>query len=67
MVPEHLEFLGRFDEFYRMLIEQAKQNKISEADFYMIMKAKIKSLDRERRETVTIKVELPDKTSKYKG
>jgi len=48
MRPERLEFLGRFDEFYRMLIEQAKQNIVSEADFYMIIKAKIKSMERKK-------------------
>jgi len=58
VVPERLEYLGRFDGFYRMLIEQAKQNIVSEADFYMIIKAKVGAMDRERREEVIIKVEL---------
>jgi len=58
MLPERLEYLKRVEKFYNMLVEQAKQDRISEADFYMIIKAKIKALDRERREEVIIKVEL---------
>ena len=60
MVPEGLEFLGRFDKFYKMLVEQAKQDKISEADFYMIIKAKCKAEEREKRERIEIKVEYTD-------
>ena len=58
MLPERLEYLKRVEKFYNMLVEQAKQDRITEADFYMIIKAKIKALDRERREEVIIKVEL---------
>ena len=58
--PERLEYLGRFDEFYRMLIEQAKQDKISESDFYMIIKAKVKAEEREKRERIVIKVSYSD-------
>ena len=58
MVPEQLSFLNEFDSFYEMLIEQAKQDKISEADFYMIIKAKCKAQERELRER--IKVEWTD-------
>lgn len=47
---ERLEYLQRFDKFYRMLIEQAKQNIINESDFYLVMIAKLKALSRELRE-----------------
>ena len=60
MLPERLEYLERVEKFYNMLVEQAKQDKISEADFYMIIKAKIKALDRQRREEIVIKVEYSD-------
>ena len=49
MQPERLEFLSRFDSFYKMIIEQVKQDRISEADFYMIIKAKAKAMERELR------------------
>ena len=60
MLPERLEYLKRVEKFYNMLVEQAKQDRISEADFYMIIKAKIKALDRQRREEIVIKVEYSD-------
>ena len=60
MQPERLEFLSRFDSFYKMLIEQVKQDRISEADFYMIIKAKSKAMERELREKVETKVEWTD-------
>jgi len=55
MVPERLEFLSRFDSFYNMLVEQAKQDRISESDFYMIIKAKSKAMEKELREKVVDK------------
>ena len=60
MQPERLEFLSRFDSFYKMIIEQVKQDRISEADFYMIIKAKAKAMERELREKVETKVEWTD-------
>lgn len=50
MVPERLEFLGRFDKFYKMLIEQLKTEGISESEFYMLIGVKVKSMGRERQE-----------------
>ncbi|GAH89033.1 unnamed protein product [marine sediment metagenome] len=50
MVPERLEFLGRFDKFYQVMVNSIKENKISERDFYIIMGAKCKSMNQERRE-----------------
>jgi len=58
MLPEKLNYLDNFDKFYEMLVDQVKKEKINERDFYMIIKAKIKAMDRERREKVVIKVKL---------
>jgi len=60
MLPDRLEYLKRVEKFYNMLVEQAKQDKISEADFYMIIKAKVKAMERKKREEVEIKVEYTD-------
>ena len=60
MVPERLEFLNEFDKFYEMLIEQAKTKAINEAEFYLVVGAKVKAMDRERRERVDIKVEFTE-------
>ena len=50
MVPERLEFLSRFDSFYKMIIEQVKQNKLNESEFYLVIASKAKAMERERRE-----------------
>lgn len=50
MIPDHLGFLNRFDDFYNMMINEVKENKIDEKNFYMLVQAKAKSLDRERKE-----------------
>jgi len=42
-----------------MLIEQAKTKAINEAEFYLVIGAKVKAMDRERRERNEIKVKLP--------
>ena len=60
MVPERMKFLNEFDKFYQGLVRDIKEDKIDEADFYMIIKAKCKAQDRERRERVEIKVEYTD-------
>ena len=60
MIPERLEFLKQFDIFYKGLVKDIKQEKITEADFYMIVKAKCKAMDRERREEIIIKVSYSD-------
>ena len=60
MIPDKLKYLNSFDKFYKMLVNQVKEKKINERDFYMIIKAKAKSMDRERREKVVIKVELDE-------
>jgi len=58
MLPEKLEFLNRFDNFYKGLVRDIKEGKINEADFYMIIKAKCKAMERKKRNEVEIKVEL---------
>jgi len=58
MRPERLEFLGRFDEFYQVMVNSIKENKINERDFYALIRAKCKIMERLRREEIIIKVEL---------
>jgi len=50
MLPERLEFLNRFDNLYRVIINAVKENKLTERDFYLIIIAKAKSMNQERRE-----------------
>ena len=55
MQPDKLKYLDSFDKFYQMLVNQVKENKINEKDFYMIVKAKAKSMDQDRREKMSKK------------
>ncbi|MBA7527198.1 hypothetical protein ES705_19373 [subsurface metagenome] len=50
MLPDRLNFISKFDNFYQIMINAVKENKVNERDFYIIMGAKCKSMDRERRE-----------------
>ncbi len=50
MLPDRLNFLGRFDNFYQVIVNSVKENKVNERDFYIIMGAKCKSMNQERRE-----------------
>jgi len=50
MQPWRLSFLSRFDKFYQVLVNATKEGKMNERDFYSIIRAKCKSMDRERRE-----------------
>ena len=50
MLPERLNFLDRFDNFYQVIVNAVKEDKINERDFYIIIGAKIKSMNQERRE-----------------
>ena len=50
MRPDRLEYLNKFDKFYEVLIDQAKTKAINEAEFYLVVGAKVKAMDRERRE-----------------
>ena len=48
MCPSRLSFLTKFDKFYQELINLAKEDKINEPEFYMIIIGKAKAMDRER-------------------
>ena len=50
MLPERLNFLNRFDNFYQVMINAIKEDKLNERDFYLIIGAKVKSMNQERRE-----------------
>jgi len=58
MVPERLEYLDTFDKFYQGMVNSIKENKINERDFYALIRAKCKNMERLRREEIIIKVEL---------
>jgi len=53
--PERLEFLSRFDSFYKMIIEQVKQNKLNESEFCLVIGSKAKAMERGRRERLSRK------------
>ena len=48
MCPDRLSFLTKFDKFYQALIRDLKENKYNEVKFYLIIIAKVKTMDRER-------------------
>lgn len=50
MLPEKLEYISQVQKFLNVLIESAKTEQITEVDFYMLLRAKCKEMDRERRE-----------------
>jgi len=50
MLPKRLNYLARLNKFIEVITEQAKQDKLTEKDFYLILGAKCKSMDQERRE-----------------
>ncbi|MBA7523445.1 hypothetical protein ES705_15572 [subsurface metagenome] len=50
MLPERLNFLGRFDNFYQVMVNATKEDKLNERDFYLIIGAKCKVMNQERRE-----------------
>jgi len=50
MIPERLNFLNRFDNFYQVMVNAVKEDKLNERDFYLIVGAKVKSMNQERRE-----------------
>ncbi|MBA7496510.1 hypothetical protein ES702_07119 [subsurface metagenome] len=60
MAPENLEFLDRFDKFYQVMVNSIKEDKINEFDFYALIRAKCKNMERERRERVDIKVKVAE-------
>ena len=50
MLPERLNFLNRFEKFHQAMVNAVKEDKVDEQDFYIIMGAKCKSMNKERRE-----------------
>ncbi|MBA7478414.1 hypothetical protein ES705_05678 [subsurface metagenome] len=54
MLPERLNFLDRFDNFYQVMINAVKENKIDERDFYIIIGAKCKNMNQERKEKILL-------------
>ena len=48
MIPDRLSFLTKFDKFYQALVRVLKENEYSEVEFYLIIIAKVKAMDRER-------------------
>ena len=52
MLPERLNFLERFDNFYQVMVNAVKEDKIDERDFYIIMGAKCKSMNQDRRDSL---------------
>jgi len=49
MIPDRLSFLSEFDNFYQTLVRDLKENKYNEVEFYLIIIAKVKAMDRARR------------------
>jgi len=54
MLPEKLNFLNRFDSFYQVIVNAVKEGKVNERDFYIIIGAKVKSMNQERRERMLL-------------
>ena len=50
MIQDRLKFLEKFDRFYQVMVEAVKEDELNEGDFYIIMGAKVKSMNQERRE-----------------
>jgi len=50
MYPDKLSFLTKFDKFYQALVRDIKEDKYNEAEFSLIIIAKVKAMDRARRE-----------------
>jgi len=48
MCLDRLNFLTKFDKFYQELISLAREDKINEPEFYMIITSKAKAMDRRR-------------------
>jgi len=65
MCPDRLSFLTEFDRFYQDLVKDIKEGRFNERDFYLIIGAKSKSMNRKRRERRERKV-LLNKKAKLK-
>ena len=49
MCLDRMNFLSEFDNFYQALVRDLKENKYNEAEFYLIIIAKVKAMVRARR------------------
>ncbi len=54
MLPERLNFLNRFNNFYQVMVNAVKENEVNERDFYIIIGAKCKSMNQERKENILL-------------
>jgi len=54
MLPERLNFLDRFNNFYQVIVNAVKEDKIDERDFYIIIGAKCKNMNQERKENILL-------------
>ena len=48
MCLDRMNFLSEFDNFYQELVNDIKEARYTEQDFYLIITAKAKAIDRER-------------------
>lgn len=48
MLPEKLSYLAKYDSFYQAIVNNVKEAKINEAEFYLVMIAKTKAMNKER-------------------
>lgn len=64
MLPDRLSFLNKFDNFYQVITNAVKEDKLSERDFYLITIAKARSMNQERRERTLLLNEGPIKGKK---
>lgn len=53
MLPDKLKFLSEFENSYNKLVLAVKEDKYNEQEFYLIVAAKVKAMDRERRKKLT--------------
>jgi hypothetical protein len=48
MHPDRMDFLIEFDRFYQELVNDIKEARYTEQDFYLIIIAEAKAMNRER-------------------
>jgi len=48
MCLDRIDFLIEFDRFYQALFDDIKEARYTEQDFYLIITAKAKAMDRDR-------------------
>jgi hypothetical protein len=55
MLPDKLIFLSDFEIFHNKLVRDIKEGRYNEQEFYLIIRAKCKALDRDRRDKLNKK------------